>query len=342
MDIKHALRKVLPINAILLLLLGGLGASGQALATTELKMGFYQAKTHLYIKVAERVLPELEQRTQGRYKFGIYPSEVLGKAAEQLDMTNRGLVFANFICTCYYPGTFPLFNIETIPIWSEGLPGLEAAYKGGLNKIYSDYLHSKGMTNVEFLGISGYDMRSIGTKKTAIHSPRDFKGLRIRALGLERVAVQINGGSVVTPAAPEVYEALQRNMIDGAHGNATNWMDWKWNEQVDFITYADVTSAGMSTIYSISDMNKIPEADRKIVIEVLNKFNDAVTTESHKYFDDTRAFLTTKWKGKAIMLTREERQAWIKNEGPEAIKQYLEKAEPMGQKAIDIAKKYNP
>ena len=219
---------------------------------------------------------------------------------------------------------------------------MEAAYKGGLNNIYSDYLHSKGMTNVEFLGISGYDMRSIGTKKKAIRSPRDFKGLRIRALGLERVAVQINGGSVVTPAAPEVYEALQRNMIDGAHGNATNWMDWKWNEQVDFITYAAVTSAGMSTIYSISDMNKIAEADRKIVIEVLNKFNEALITGYRKDMDDGRTFLTTKWKGKAIILTREERQAWVNNEAPEAIKQYLEKAGPMGQKAIDIAKKYNP
>lgn len=341
MDIKHV-RKALLINAIVLLLLGGLGVSGRALATTELKVGFYQPKTHLYIKVAERVLPELEKRTQGRYKFGIYPSEVLGKAKEQLDITNRGLVFANFICTCYYTGTFPLFNIETVPVWSEGLPGLEAAYKGGLNKIYSDYLHSKGMTNVEFLGIAGYDMRAMGTKKKPVRSPSDFKGMRIRALGLEKVAVQISGGSVVSLAAPGVYEALQRNMIDGVHGNDTNWMDWKWNEQVDYLTLLDVTAAGMSTIYSISDMNKIPEADRKIVMEVLNEFNDAITTDSHAYFDKARDFLTTKWKGKAVKLTREERRAWIKNVEPEAVKQYLEKAGDMGQKALDIAKKYNP
>ena len=344
MDIKRYFRKILPISAIWLLLLGGLGISGQALATTELRMGFYQAKTHMYIKVAEKILPELEQKTQGRYKFGVYPSEVLGKAAEQLDLTNRGLVFANFICTCYYPGTYPLFNIETLPIWSEGLAGVEAAYKGGLNKIYSDYLHSKGMTNVEFLGIAGYGMRAVGTKKKEVRSPKDFKGLRIRALGLERVAVQKNGGSVISVAAPGVYEALQRHMIDGAHGNDTNWIDWKWQEQSDYMTLVDLTTAGMSTIYSISDMNKIPEADRKIVLEVLNKFNEAITSESHKYFDEARIFLTTKWKGKAFPLTREEKRAWIKDVEAEVINQFMEKVGDVGlaQKALDVARKFNP
>lgn len=342
MDIKHTLRKALLINATSLLLLGGLGVSGQALATTELKMGFYQPATHLYVKTAERVLPEVEKRTQGRYKIGIYPSEVLGKAQEQLDITNRGLVFANFICTCYYTGTFPLFNIETVPIWSEGLPGLEAAYKGGLNQVYTDYLNSKGMTNVEFLGISGYGSRAVGTKKTAIHSPKDFKGLRIRALGLERVAVQISGGSVVNMPAPGVYEALQRNMVDGVHGNDTNWIDWKWQEQVQYLTLADITAAGMSTIYSKSDMAKIPEADRKIVMEVLNEFNDAVTTDSHEYFEKARKFLKTEWKGKVVELTKKEKQAWIKSVEAEATKIFLERAGDLGPKAIAIAKKYNP
>src|SRR5690606_41342089 len=78
----------------------------------EIKFGSYQHENHLFMKVARQVLPELEKKTEGRYKFGIYPSEALGKAAEQLDMTNRGLVPVNLVCMCYYPGTLPLLCIE--------------------------------------------------------------------------------------------------------------------------------------------------------------------------------------------------------------------------------------
>jgi TRAP-type C4-dicarboxylate transport system substrate-binding protein len=342
MDSKLCLRKMLQAGAVLALLFGGLGASGPALAqAVELKMGFYQPATHLYISVANQILPELEQRTHGRYKFGVYPSEMIGKAAEQLDLTNRGIVFANVIATAYYAGTYPLFNIETLPIWSEGVKGVAAAYRGGLNKLYEEYLHSRGMKNVGLMG-AAYLVRSLGTKKKEIHSPSDFKGLRIRTLGLERVPVQLNGGAVLSIAMPEVYEALQRNMVDGVMAVETNWIDWKLNEVLAHITFLDLTITQMSLIYSISDMNRIPEADRRIVLEVLNKFCESLIAENTKFMDDARAFLTTKWKGKAFYLTPQEKQAFIKSAEGEAIKQYLEKTGDMGQKAIDIVKKYNP
>lgn len=341
MDIMRTVNRILPLSAILLLT--GLVGAGQALAqATELKLGLYQTESHLFVKVANKILPELEQRTKGRYKFGVYASEVIGKAAEQLDLTNRGLVFANLMCTCYYPGTFPLFNIETLPIWSEGIKGVEAAYKGGLNKLYEEYLHSRGLKNVGFLGATAFSVRSVGTKKKAIHLPGDFKGMKVRTLGLERVPVQVNGGAVMTIAMPEVYEALSRNMVSGLMAQESNWIDWKLYEVLDYITFLDLTTSPMSLVYSRSDMDKIPEADRKIVLEVLNKFNDTLNSEYAKFMDDGRTFLTTKWKGKAYYLTPQERKAFIKSAEADAVKQFLEKSGDLGQKAIDIVKKYNP
>jgi len=343
MNIKLIVKPTLPASAILLLALAGLGGARQALAqTTELKVGLYQTETHMFVKVANKVLPELEQRTQGRYKFGVYASEVIGKAAEQLDLTNRGLVFANLMCTCYYPGTFPLFNIETLPIWSNGVKGVEAAYKGGLNKLYEEYLHSRGLKNVGFVGTTAFSVRSLGMKKKPVSLPTDFKGLKVRTLGLERVPVQVNGGAVMSVAMPEVYEALSRNMISGMMAQESNWIDWKLYEVLDYITFLDLTTSPMSLVYSISDLNKIPEADRKIVLEVLNKFNDTLAADYAKFMDDGRVFLSTKWKGKVVNLTAAERQAFIKSAETEAMKQFLERAGDMGPKAVEIVKKYNP
>lgn len=343
MDIKRVLGRRLPATAMLSLFLVGLGGSVQALAqATELKVGFYQGETHLFVKVARTIFPELEQRTQGRYKLGVYASQVLGKAAEQVDMTNRGLTFANLVCLCYYPGTYPLFNIDSLPIWSEGVKGVEGAYKGGLNKLIEEYFHSKGMTNIGFLGATAYSVRSLGMKKVEVRLPGDLKGKKIRTLGMEKLLAQMNGGAVMSMPMPEVYEALQRNMISGLIAQESNWIDWKLYEVLDSIAFLDLTTSPMSLIYSKSDMNKIPEADRKIVMEVLNKFNEALITGYRKDMDDGRTFLTTKWKGKAYYLTPAEKQAFKQSVEAQAIKEYLEKTGEMGQRAIDIVKKYNP
>ena len=343
MDIKRILGRILPVTAIASLFLGACLASSQALAQgTELKVGFYQGETHMFVKVARQVLPELEQRTQGRYKFGVYASQVLGKAAEQLDMTNRGLTFANLVCLCYYPGTYPLFNIDSLPIWSEGVKGVEAAYKGGLNELIQEYFHSKGMTNLGFLGATAYSVRSLGMKKAEVHAPGDLKGKKIRTLGMEKLLAQMNGGAVMSMPMPEVYEALQRNMISGLMAQESNWIDWKLYEVLDSIAFLDLTTSPMSLVYSKSDVNKIPEADRKIVLEVLNKFSEALVSGYRKDMDDGRTFLTTKWKGKAYYLTPAQKQAFKKSVEAEAIKEYLEKTGDMGQKAVAIVKKYNP
>ena len=310
--------------------------------TTELKIGFYQNEGHLFVKVARQVLPELEKRTEGRYKFGIYPSEALGKAPEQIDMTNRGLDFANLICTCYYPGTYPLFNIETVPIWTKGVTGVREAYRGGLDKLYEEYLHSKGMANVGFLGATAFSVRSLGSKGKPIRTPDDMKGQRIRTLGLERIAVQQAGGAVMTMPMPQVVEALERNMLNGLMAQESNWIDWKLYESLDYINFLDITTSPMSLIYSIRDLQAVDARDRAAVLEVLRKFSDELDAEYGKFMDEGREFLSKKWKGKAHYPSQEERQAFVKLANDAATKEYLSRAGEMGPRAIDIVRKFNP
>lgn len=310
--------------------------------TVEIKVGSYQHENHSFIKVAREVFPEVEKRTEGRYKLVIYPSESLGKAAEQLDMTNRGLVPVNLACMCYYPGTYPLFNIETVPIWKKGVPGVRAAFEGGLNKLYEEYLHSKGMTNVGFLGATAFSVRSFGGKGTPVRLPSDMKEKRIRTLGLERVIVQQSGGAVMTMAMPQVVEALERNMLNGIFAQESNWIDWKLYESLDYLNFLDITTSPMSIIYSKRDLEAIKEPDRTVVFEVLNKFIAALDASYSKYMEDGREFLIKKWKGTAFYPTQEEKAEFLKVVHDAALKEYLSKAGEMGPRAIEIVKKFNP
>lgn len=308
----------------------------------EIKFGSYQHENHLFMKVARQVLPELEKKTEGRYKFGIYPSEALGKAAEQLDMTNRGLVPVNLVCMCYYPGTYPLLSIETVPIWTNGVAGVRNAFRGGLDKLYEEYLHSKGLTNVGYLGATAFSVRSFGGKGAPIRTPADMKDKRVRTLGLERVVVQESGGAVMTMAMPQVVEALERNMLNALFAQESNWIDWKLYESLDYLNFLDVTTSPMSIIYSKRDIEAIDERDRAAVLEVLAKFMDELDAAYGKFMDDGRKFLTSEWKGKAFYPSPEEKQAFVKVAHDAAVKEFLSRAGEMGPRAIEIVKKFNP
>jgi len=310
--------------------------------TIEIKVGSYQHENHLFIKVANRVLPELERRTEGRYKFGIYPSEALGKAAEQLDMTNRGLVAVNLVCMCYYPGTYPLLNIETVPIWTKGVAGVREAFRGGLDKLYEEYLHSKGLTNIGYMGATAFSVRSFGGRGTPVRMPNEMKEKRIRTLGLERMIVQQSGGAVMTMAMPQVVEALERNMLNGLFAQESNWIDWKLYESLDYLNFLDITTSPMSIIYSKRDIEAIDARDRAAVLDVLRKFSEALDVEYSKFMAEGREFLTKQWKGKAFYPTQDQRSAFVKVSSYAAVKEFLSRAGDMGPRAVEIVKKFNP
>lgn len=310
--------------------------------TIEIKFGSYQHENHLFMKVAREVLPELEKKTEGRYKFGIYPSESLGKAAEQLDMTNRGLVPVNLVCMCYYPGTYPLLNIETVPIWTNGVAGVREAFNGGLGKLYEEYLHSRGLTNIGFLGSTAFSVRSFGGKGEPIRTPVEMKDKRVRTLGLERVIVQESGGAVMTMAMPQVVEALERNMLNAMFAQESNWIDWKLYESLDYLNFLDLTTSPMSIVYSKRDLEAIDARDRAAVLEVLQKYRDELDVAYAKFMTEGREFLTKTWKGNAFYPSAEEKQAFVKAVHDGAVKEYLSRAGEMGPRAIEIVKKFNP
>lgn len=328
-------------TASALIAFGALSSAAEA-KPKELKMAFYQNENHIFVKQAREILPKLEERTEGRYKFGIYSSEALGKAAEQLDITNRGLTFASLICICYYPGTFPLFNIETLPLWSNGVKGVQDTFDGGLGELYEKYFHSKGLNNIGYLGATAFSVRSLGTRNKKITVPADFKELRVRALGFERFSIQKAGGSVLTMPMPQVMEALERNMLDGVMAQESNWIDWKLYEGLKYINFIDLTTSPMSIIYSIKDLKKIPEEDQKIVLEVITEYKDTLAKEYGNFMDESRDFLINTWEGEAFYPTEEEKRQFIDLAHDGLVEEFLSKAGEMGPEAVELVKKFNP
>jgi len=59
---------------------------------------------------------EIEERTKGRVKITIYPSEALGKAKDHYDMASQGLCDIAVFLPVYTPGRFPLTTVMDLPL----------------------------------------------------------------------------------------------------------------------------------------------------------------------------------------------------------------------------------
>lgn len=135
----------------------------------------------------------------------------LGRLDRQLDQVQNGLVDAAMGLSVVPRGRMPNTELGDIPFLTKDSRTLNEA----LSSLADSYLAPdyKGLKLVNVF----VDCSVLHTVDTPVTKLEDIKGLRIRvpsALGAE--LVKAVGGVPVTMPQSEIYESLQRNVIDGA------------------------------------------------------------------------------------------------------------------------------
>jgi TRAP-type mannitol/chloroaromatic compound transport system substrate-binding protein len=116
-----------------------------------------------------------------------------------------------------------------------------------------------------------------------LNSVEDLKGLTMRCRGDAGTMLNELGVSTVFMPAGEIYEALQRGVIDAAEMDAlsSNW-PYGYHEVAEYLYLSKAraqASPGFFVVYNGS-WNKLSEADKMIVEYMCKAFNDYT---SHMY-----------------------------------------------------------
>jgi TRAP-type C4-dicarboxylate transport system substrate-binding protein len=120
-----------------------------------------------------------------------------------------------WIVAAFFPGQFPVSEVINLPMM--GVPSSQA----GAKSLWDLYQNSpemqkewaQGMHLITF-SASGYQFLNTKTKKLVV--PEDVKGLKIRVAGANPSRfVEMLGGSPVSMPPPDMYEALDKGVIDG-------------------------------------------------------------------------------------------------------------------------------
>lgn len=107
--------------------------------------------------------------------------------------------------------------------------------------------------------------------RTPIRSLEDFKGKRIRGYGVATDVIEKLGATAVPMAAPEVYTALERGVLDGVYGfDFITAVAYKLHEIAPHFTdIGDGPHAPAATIMNIDVWNDLPEPVRQASDEIV-------------------------------------------------------------------------
>jgi TRAP-type C4-dicarboxylate transport system substrate-binding protein len=304
----------------LLLVIAGCGSNSEKTQgetnkePIKLKLAVIQGEEHPLTKEHYRPFMErVTELTDEQVQFEFYPSNQLGEGTDLLDLTANGVADIAVYNINYFPSEMKIGSSLA------SLPGLyESSYQGSMawhemNKkglvLEQDFLKN-GVRPVSTLLLPSYQFFTDEKKLTV---PEDFKGLQVRSTGgLFNSTLQEIGATPISLAVSEVFEAMDRGIIDVIHFNASSIISNGLNELVNYGTKdLHFGGAGMGLMINEDLFQKLPNNVKEAIIQA----GDEVSERGANYYDEAEktAYEELKKQGVEIHeLTVEEQAVWQK------------------------------
>lgn len=165
----------------------------------------------------------VEQMSGGRINIKVFPAGQIGPANQVLDLVSSGAVEAGADWPNYWSGKNTVFDLlgshvmgftpADFYVWIYGYGG---------KKFYDEYY---GKFNCVYFPHHAHDVESGIRSRKPLNSLADFNGLKVRMAGLiQGKLIQAFGAQPVSLALDEVYEAMQRGVVDACEISIP-WVD---------------------------------------------------------------------------------------------------------------------
>lgn len=171
----------------------------------------------------KRFVELIEKYSDGRLQIKLHQVGEIAEADQVLDTVSDGTVEMGSDWPGYWSGKNPAFDLlGTHSLGFNGIDYMMWIYQGGGLDIYNEIY---GQFNTVYFPTVPHMMESGIRSNVPIESLEDLDGLNIRFVGTipQRILQEI-GANPVAISANEIYEGLQRGVIDAAEFS-TPWHD---------------------------------------------------------------------------------------------------------------------
>ena len=204
-----------------------------------LKLGHVLDIAHPVHKAMVYMAEKVSEKSAGRMKVEIYPSEQLGSEKESIEALQLGYMAMTKTSSAPIEGFVPKMKIFGIPYLFRDSDHFWKVMKSPIGKELLLAGQSKGLR-----GLCYYDAgaRSFYSKKE-IHSPADLKGLKIRVQNsiMSIKMVEAMGGSPTPIPFGELYTSLDQGVVDAAENNPPSFYTSRHYEVCKYYTLDEHT-----------------------------------------------------------------------------------------------------
>jgi len=230
----------------------------------------------------DEVCKAITKATGGRLEVKPFVGGSIVPAYKEVDAINDNVLQMGYTC--------PMYNLDKWP--AAGLissrPG---ALAGEVLRSWFDYAGGADLMNKMMTGynvftfpgaLSPLPAEVFFHSKVKITKVSDLKGLRVRCMGDGGEVMKKLGASVVIINGGDLYESMQRNVIDAFEYStlASNW-NMHFNEVAKYVILSPVRAPSDPQVFFInkSAWEKLPDDLQTIVQEVISSY----TQKQHEY-----------------------------------------------------------
>ncbi len=216
----------------------------------------------------EALAKHVEERTGGRFKIKLHYGGALSAGPDNLDNIKLGAFQMAAVCTGYHPGKNPGMTVLDLPFLP--LADKDVHWKVHMAVQQHPYIVKEFERWNAGLVLSALQPQSeLMGKGEPILQPDDFRGRRIRALGGTGDALRQLGAVPTTMQATEVYNALERGIVEAVAFPFTYaFASYKINEISNWYTINLAPGANnCPTVVNLPALNRLPPAYRTLIEE---------------------------------------------------------------------------
>lgn len=207
---------------------------------------FFPSNSPMETEVVQGFIDHVEEVTEGAVDITSYPSNQLAQADGHYDAAARGVSDMGYGVHSYRPGQFPLTSVLELPFLStSAVDGAEL-----MSTLYEEFPELQDeYADVVPIWLATSEPAQIYTTTHQVIEAEDLEGLRIRSPSTEvnRWLEEIGAIPVSMPMS-DVYEALDRGVVDGMVGPTHTLLDYSLQ---DVISYVTIGNFYMTTFYGV-------------------------------------------------------------------------------------------
>lgn len=239
------------------------------------------AKTAFYEDLAAKT----KEATDGAVNITVYSAGSLLGQGEVMEGVINDVADMGWLCTTSFPGQFPLNEVVQLPMIAKD--GVQASMV--LNKLYetNEDLQAE-MSNYKVFHMYTTPCMLICTNEP-VYSPDDLAGKTLRATaGVPTEILKIWGGSPVVMGPGDIYEALNKNTIQGAIFEWSGIGSFNLAEVIKYYTEVSITCNVYYAVMNLDVWNSLP-AEYQEIIDSIWSGEDVSMQGAQIFADDYNA-----------------------------------------------------